>query len=174
VSSTATKRQKARLNDRPFVSLMLDADKIGLMKVSTANLVSSNISPYFTYSITQIDRMDHEILRNLLEAIFSSLHDRNIQVITIISAGLSYQTKALNFIDHKSIQSRNPENYLFSRLTYVSCLCHPLNDAYHRLSRDSLVLNNVIKSLHDLARFCCKPKQRRLIGAISPKVTETR
>jgi hypothetical protein len=174
VAAKATTRQENLLKEVPFVSMTMDAGQIGRIKLFATNLVASNICHCFTHSITQVDQLDHDILRDLLESLLTKLVRRDIQVGTIICDGATYQIKALNFADLDSIQSRNSDTRLFSRLLYVPCLCHRLNNAYHRLLRDSAFLSEVIRSLRDLARFCRKPNQRRILGAICPEFIQTR
>jgi hypothetical protein len=55
------------------------------------------------------------------------LHDREIQVESIICDGANYQLKALNFCHRASIQARNSGNVLFSRFLFIPCLCQRLN-----------------------------------------------
>jgi hypothetical protein len=152
----------------------MDAGQIAPLKIFATNLVASNIAHQFTHSLTQIDQLDHNKLCDLLENILSCVQRRQIQIGTIVCDGASYQIKALNFEDSESIQARNPEVPLFVRLIYIPCLCHRLNNAYDRLLRDSALLKAMIRALHDVARFCRKPKQRRALGAVCPEFIKTR
>jgi hypothetical protein len=80
----------------------------------------------------------------------------------------------LDFHDVDSIQRQNPESHSLSRLLFIPCLCHRLNNADHRLIRDFPIRKELIGSLHALARFCRKPNQRRQIGATCPEFIEIR
>jgi hypothetical protein len=64
------------------------------LKLFTTTLIASNISHCFTRSIPQNERLDHGILGNLLGSLLASLHNRNIQVGTIIWDAAMCETKA--------------------------------------------------------------------------------
>jgi hypothetical protein len=102
---------------------------------------------------------------DLLLVFRSSLHDREIQVESIICDGANCQLKALDFCDRPSIQARNSGNILFFRLLFIPCLYHRLNNAYHCVVRECPALHEIVGSLDALARFCRKPNQRGAIGA---------
>jgi hypothetical protein len=174
LSAKDTTRQEHLLSDIPFVCMTMDAGQIGPLKIFATNLVASNITHQFTHSITQIDQLDHNKVCDFRKNILSLLQRRHIQIGTIVCDGASYQVKALNFEDLESIQARNPEMPLFARLIYLPCLCHRLNNAYHRLLRDSPFFKGMIRALHDMARFCRKPNQRRALGAVCPEFIKTR
>jgi hypothetical protein len=63
VSAKATACQQELLGDIPFVCMTMDAGQIGPMKLFVTNLVASNIAHHFTHSITQVDQLDHDSLR---------------------------------------------------------------------------------------------------------------
>jgi hypothetical protein len=124
VSSQATKSEERLFSDLTFVSMTMDARQIGTTKLFVTNLVASNVGHCFTHSITKIDRVDHNVLADMLRAVLLPLHDRGIRVGTITCDRASYQVKALTFGDPESVQKQNPEVRLLSRLLFIPCLCH--------------------------------------------------
>jgi hypothetical protein len=124
VSTRATAGHEDLLKDLAFVSLWMGA---GQIKLFVTDPLASNISYCFTHSITRVDYFDHVRLAELLELILLPLHDREIQIESIICDGANYQLKALDFSDRASIQARNSGNVLCSRLLFIPCLCHRLN-----------------------------------------------
>jgi hypothetical protein len=103
VSTRATAGHEDLVKDLAFLSLWMDAGQIGQIKLFVTNLLTSNISYCLTHSITQVDCLDHVHLAELLESILLSLHDREIQVESIICDVASYQLKALDFCDRASV-----------------------------------------------------------------------
>jgi hypothetical protein len=103
VSTRATAGHEDLIKEMAFLSLWMDAEQIGQIKLFITNLLASNIMYCFTHSITQVDCLDHVRLAKLLEPILLSLHDREIQVESIICDGSTYQLKALDFCDRASI-----------------------------------------------------------------------
>jgi hypothetical protein len=99
VSTRATAGHEDLVKDLAFLSLWMDAGQIGQIKLFVTNLLASNISYCFTHSITHADCLDHVRLAELLEPILMCLHDREIQVGSIICDGASSQLKALDFCD---------------------------------------------------------------------------
>jgi hypothetical protein len=127
VSARATAGHEDLVKDLAFLSLWMDAGQIGQIKLFVTNLLASNLSYCFTHSIIQVDCLDHLRLAELLKPILLSLHNREIQVGSIICDGAGYELKALDFSDRASIQAMNSGNVLFSRLLFIPCLCHRLN-----------------------------------------------
>jgi hypothetical protein len=80
----------------------------------------------------------------------SNLYRMNceIQVGSITCDGVSYQGKTLVFHAPAAIQARKPEDSMLSRLLFIPCFCHRLNNADHYLLRESPLLNDVIDSHH--------------------------
>jgi hypothetical protein len=104
VSTRTTAGQEDLVKDFAFLSLWMDTGKIGQIKLFVTKLLASNISYCFTHSITQINCLDHLRLAELLESILLSLHDREIQVKSIICDWMNYQLKTLDCCDRASIQ----------------------------------------------------------------------
>jgi hypothetical protein len=155
VSGRAKTRQEGFIQDLAFVSLCMDGGHIGTVQLFLTSLIASNLSDCLTQSITQVDYLDNARLQELLTPLLTALHERDIEVGSIICDGASYQLKALDFRDRASTQARNSEVNL-------------------RIVHDSLNFRKLVDSLHRLAGFCRKPNQRRAIGGICPAFTETR
>jgi hypothetical protein len=90
ISTRAAACQEDLVKDFAFLSLWMDAGQIGQIKLVVTNLLASNISYYFTHSITQVGCLAHVHLAELLEPILLSLHDHEIQIESIICDWASY------------------------------------------------------------------------------------
>jgi hypothetical protein len=55
-----------------FVAVMMNAAQSGRKKSLATTLITRDISHHFKHSITQIDHMDHDILRCMPESVFAS------------------------------------------------------------------------------------------------------
>jgi hypothetical protein len=59
VSTKANAGHGTLIKDLAFLSMWMDAGQIGQIRLFFTNLLASNISYCFTYSITQVDCLDH-------------------------------------------------------------------------------------------------------------------
>jgi hypothetical protein len=164
------------LKDNKFAAMTMDAGQVSSTKLFITNLVAGHLNCCFTSGIQEIlTSQDHASLVEFLAAELRALAtDKEIHVSVILCDGATYQTKALNWEDRSSLQATHPTDPLLSRVLYVPCLCHRLNNAYRRLVRDSTPYRNFIVELRQLGKFCRKPVQRRLLHGICPEFIETR
>jgi hypothetical protein len=157
-----------------FSCMTLDGGQVGSTHLFITNLVSSQLKICFTAGIHEMGPVKHTKFRDFLKGELEALQQNGITVSTVVSDGATYQTKALNFEDKASIQAKNPGSTLLSRLLFIPCLCHRLNNAYHRLVRGCRVYARFIGSLRRLAIFCRKPAQVEKLGRRCPQFIETR
>jgi hypothetical protein len=164
------------LVENKFAAMTMDAGQIGSTKLFVTNLVASHLRCCFTSGISDIDApQNHESLCDFLASELAKLaNEKGIHVSVVICDGATYQTKALNWEDPESLQGTHQEDPLLSRVLFVPCLCHRLNNAYRRLVHDSELFGSFISDLRRLAMFCRKPKWRRQIGGNCPEFIETR
>jgi hypothetical protein len=174
IAAQAQERHEGLLADLPFVALTMDAGQIAQVKLFVTNLVVSSTNYCFTHSVQTVDYLNHVTLIDLLIPILTNLDHKKIHISAIISDGASYQVKALTYLDPESLQATNAANPAFSRLLFIPCLCHRLNNAYHRLIRNSATFESMITDLRALARYCRKPAQRKKLGFVCPEFIETR
>jgi hypothetical protein len=152
----------------------MDGATIGSLKILVTNLVSAQPACCFTYGIHHVGDMDHKAMRNFLQFELRGLAATGIRISAITCDGARFQTKAIDFTDKASLQFRNQNDELLSRVLYVPCLCHRLNNAYHRLFKDSPIFKFLISLLRNLAKFCRKPAQKKRLHRTCPEFIETR
>jgi hypothetical protein len=167
-------KELAKLRESPYVAMTMDAGTIGSSKLLVTNLVSAHPPCCLTYGIHQVGDMDHDDMRKFLEGELGKLASAKITISAITCDGARYQTKAIDFKDHESLQYVNRQDLLLSRVLYVPCLCHRLNNAYHALFRESGLFQFLIKKLRALAVFCRKPAQKKRLHRTCPQFIETR
>jgi hypothetical protein len=147
----------------------MDGGQIRSLGIFVTNLVAAHLHCSFTAGLARIEKChNHDSLRIYLETQLRKHEANQITVSVIVCDGASYQTKPLDYQDPESLQAMNPEHPIFSRLIYVPCLCHRLNNAYRRLTRTSRVFGRFVTSLRALAVFLRKPAQRRQLGLVCP------
>jgi hypothetical protein len=160
---------EAVLRENRFAAMTMDGGQIRSLAIFVTNLVAAHLHCSFTAGIARIEKChDHNTLRKYLEAQLGKHGAKDITVSVIVCDGASYQTKALNYQDSESLQAMNPEHPILSRLIYVPCLCHRLNNAYRCLTRTSRVFGGFVTSLRALAVFLRKRAQRRKLGLVCP------
>jgi hypothetical protein len=174
IATEQRKEQEKRLADVLFAAMTMDGGQVGPLKFFVTNVVASSVRCCFTGSITKVPALDHVGLRELLSEELLSLEKRGIKISAVICDGATFQTKALTFDDPQSIQSQHPDNVLLTRLLFMPCLCHRLNNAYHFLCRDCRLFGDFIRSLRALGKFCRRPGQRDILGCACPQFIETR
>jgi hypothetical protein len=160
---------EALLRENRFAAMTMDGGQIRSLAIFVTNLVAAHLHCSFTAGIARIEKChNHDSLRIYLEAQLRKHEANQITVSVIVCDGASYQTKALNYEDSESLQAMNPEHPILSRLIYVPCLCHRLNNAYRCLTRISGVFGRFVRSLRALAAFLRIPAQRRQLGLVCP------
>jgi hypothetical protein len=174
IANDHRQEQEKRLSGSPFTAMTMDGGQVGVLKFFVMNLVASPLRCCFTGSITKVQNLNHNSLRELLTQEIVDLETRGIKISAVICDGATFQTKALNFDDSHSIQFQNPDNVLLTRLLFIPCLCHRLNNAYHCLFRECLDFRNFIISLRALGKFCRRSDQRNILGRACPQFIETR
>jgi hypothetical protein len=164
------------LVENKFAAMTMDAGQIGTTKLFVTNLVASHLQCCFTSGIYPLDAsQDHKSLRDFLRVELLRLaNDKKIHVSVIICDGATYQTKALNWEDSASLQATHRGDLLLSRVLFVPCLCHRLNNAYRALIRNSPSFSQFVVSLRDLGKWCRKPKWRGQFERNCPEFIETR
>jgi hypothetical protein len=167
-------KELARLKESAYVAMTMDAGTIGSAKLLVTNLVSAHPPCCLTYGIHQVGDMNHNDMRKFLEAELAKLANAKITISAITCDGAPYQTKAIDFRDHESLQYVNRRDLPLSRVLYVPCLCHRLNNAYHALFRESGLFQSLIKTLRALAVFCRKPAQKKRLRRTCPLFVDTR
>jgi hypothetical protein len=166
---------EALLKENRFAAMTMDGGQVGALGLFITNLVAAHLHCCFTASIAKRETThNHSSLRTFLASEIGDLAQKNIIVSVITCDGASYQTKVLNYQDQDSLQLRNVDDPIFSRVLYMPCLCHRLNNAYRRLASVSLVFGQFIVSLQAMAVFCHKPAHRRQLGRNCPAFIETR
>jgi hypothetical protein len=157
-----------------YAAMTMDAGQVGSIRLFVTNLVASQLQICFTAGISETEPMNHHTFREFLECELTHLQKKGVIVSAVVCDGATYQTKALNFADPASIQARHSETPNFSRLLFIPCLCHRLNNAYHRLVRDSAVYGQFIGALRQLGKFCRKTAQKKILKRTCPEFIETR
>jgi hypothetical protein len=169
-------RLENELRENRFAAMTMDGGQISSLSLFITNLVAAHLSCCFTAGIAKIEKCHtHFTLRDFLRDELQALADKGIIVSVITCDGASYQTKVLNYHERYSLNGAWTSHHpLFSRILYMPCLCHRLNNAYHRLVKVSHVFSEFIGSLRRLGVFCRKPNQRRRLGRNCPAFIATR
>jgi hypothetical protein len=166
---------EALLKENRFAAMTMDGGQVGSLGLFITNLVAAHLHCCFTAGIARREMAhNHSSLRTFLTSEIGDLAEKNIIVSVITCDGASYQTKVLNYQDEDSLQSSNTDGQILSRVLYMPCLCHRLNNAYRRLARVSLVFEQFVVLLREMAVFCRKPVQRRRLGRNCPAFIDTR
>jgi hypothetical protein len=171
VAALKKKELMISFKNHAFSAMTMDAGQVYTLKLFVTNLVISPLLCSFTYSIDVTDDLNCISLKNLIVPKLIALKQDEIHISAITCDGATYQRKALDFEDQDSIQNCHEE---FSRLFFIPCLCHRLNNAYQHLFRECAPFHEIITSLRSLAVFCRKPAQRRFIGRVCPEFIQTR
>jgi hypothetical protein len=154
--------------------MTFDGGKVGSTHLFITNLVAHQLNLCFTSTIHELPPMKADTFREHLKNELLTLEQQGIIISTVVCDGATYQTHALNFKNKDSIQAMNRDSQLLTRLLFIPCLCHRLNNAYHRLVRDSKVYRKFVYTLRQLAIFCRKPAQGKQLGRHCPQFIETR
>jgi hypothetical protein len=159
-----------------FAAMNMDAGQICTRKLFISNLVAAHLKCCFTSKITEIDAPHNsKTLSDFRAAELHVLaHAKGISISVIICDGATYETKALNWEDPASLQAAFPADPLLTRVLFVPCLCHRLNNTYRRLVRDSRQFQLFISDLRRLAKFCRRSKWRSQLHGSCPEFIEAR
>jgi hypothetical protein len=90
----------------------------------------------------------------------------NLTVAAVTSDGYSFQCKALRWSDPNSLQSLFPE---FTRILFVPCICHRVQNAMVYLHNRHLRYATIINQAREAVVILRKPRNREVLGSVCPR-----
>ena len=99
------------------------------------------------------------------------MQTEGLNIAGVTSDGCAFQVKALAWRDAESVQARGEQ---FSKLLFVPCICHRLQNAMLELFRENSHYRELIGQAREAEVFLRKPGARAAIGQTCPAHCATR
>jgi hypothetical protein len=155
-----------------YIGLSIDGVAIQTRKFLNVDVVHpvSKTCP-FTYDFLTTGDLDTFHFVCLFRDMLRRMKQQGLCVGGVTSDGCSFQKKALHWKDPESIQFNNPE---FSKLLFVPCICHRVQNSMSDLFKSNATYRRLITRARDLAVFLRKSKNREILGRVCPAYCATR
>jgi hypothetical protein len=125
----------------------------------------------FTYDFFQGVSFETPTFVDAFVELLTRILSEGLTVTGVTSDGCAFQKKALCWRDPASIQAREAE---YSRLIFVPCVCHRLQNSMVELFNQNDWYRELIIEAREIAVFLRKPAPRTAIGATCPGHCATR
>jgi hypothetical protein len=103
--------------------------------------------------------------------VLRELHHDGLTVAGVTSDGCPFQQQSLSWRDNALIQRKDPS---FSRLIFIPCVCHRLQYSLVLLFKTNLWDQKLISGVRHASVVLLKPRNRIILGSISPSHCITR
>jgi hypothetical protein len=172
VSQQSRKELLGTFSQCKYIGLSIDGVAISTRKFLNVDIVNpvSRTCP-FTHDFLTTSDLETPTFVNLFRTMLREMKDDGLCVGAVTSDGCAFQKKALNWKDPESIQARDPE---LSRLLFVPCICHRMQNAMTDLFRSNFRYGARIRWARDIAVFLRKPANREALDAGCPAHCATR
>jgi hypothetical protein len=133
-----------------YVGVSIDGVMIKCRKFLNLDIVNpiSDTLP-FTYDFFQDNTFDTVSFADGFAEFSVHIQTDGLNISRVTSDGCSFQVKALNWRDPESIQARGEQ---FSKLLFIPCICHRLQNAIITLLKENAHYCHLIKQS---PRRCC-------------------
>jgi hypothetical protein len=155
-----------------YVGISIDGVTIKSRKFLNIDIVNSTSDTLpFTYNFFEDNSFDTNTFVDKFCDLLIQMKGEGLHVAGVTSDGCAFQVKALSWRDEQSIQARDDH---FSKILFVPCICHRLQNAMIALFKENGYYRELIEQARKAAIVLRKPWARVVIGSICPAYCATR